>query len=345
MAPEREDIKEVKMIGNISVERNLNGDITKINKLAIMPGDKLIVVQRHQRPEPFNKEDLLKTAPEGITDLTNLDYKYNPKSNPEGAVAEQKILTACREALGEIDNVVVTPRKRGSEQRDLILQEFPKANHDPEVDQLVDDSGLGLLGESMLGAYEFTADEANEHFKLKKKTGWHLGRGARGEKQGLSYMEAWARLGHLDPKSRWKVESPEELAVRTEKLLDGLDQDKNFILTHEANCVVFHLLSQRDNAEILEVLDGLSLPENIARNLSEGAKDYTSLMQLYQGLKDRLEKPHIKGFGFRTVLTQLLENIRVKSGTKGYGALSVYALRETDQGQKELLEAAYDEQV
>ena len=50
-------------------------------------------------------------------------------------------------------------------------------------------------------------------------------------------------------------------------------------------------------------------------------------------------------FYYKKVLISILENTKLKSGTRGYGAVSIYISRKNEEGKKILLEPVYDIQL
>lgn len=342
----REQNQEVKKLGSIEVEKASDGRITRINEISLQAGDKIIAVQRHQRPGSFTKEQLLKSAPAGIEDLSNLDYVYDPEVTEAGAKAEENLLAECEAALGKIDLIATTPRKRGSEHKKLLQDKFPEAAERPELNQLLDDSGLGLVGESYYGGYGYSLEETKKLFRPKATIPWKFGNGPyEGEKKPLSYMETWVKLGYRRLDSRWKVENPEEFAVKTKALLEIIDKEKSYLITHEANCVIFHMLAQRTSEQLHGLLDKIGLPEETKNDIESKLTGADNLLDLFKLVKQSLIKRPVKGFNYKKVLISILEDIRLKSGNKGYGAISIYILRENEKGEKILLEPAYDVQA
>lgn len=342
----REQNQEIKKLGSIEVEKASDGRITRINEILLQAGDKIIAVQRHQRPGSFTKEQLLKSAPAGVEDLSNLDYVYDPEVTEAGAKAEENLLAECEAALGKIDLIATTPRKRGSEHKKLLQDKFPEAAEKPELSQLLDDSGLGLMGESFYGAYQYSLDETRKLFKPSLNKEARFGKGPyRGERKPLSYMEAWVKLGYMEPKNKWAVENPEELAAKTEALLEIIDKEKSYLITHEANCVIFHMLAQRTSEQLRGLLDKIGLPEETKSDIESKLTEAGNLLDLFKLVKQSLIEQPVKGFHYKKALISILEDVRVKSGNKGYGAISIYILRDNEKGEKILLEPAYDVQA
>lgn len=342
----KEQFKEIKRLGNIEIEETLDGRITRINEISLQPGDKIIIIQRHQKPGSFSKEQLLKNAPEDIEALSNLDYTYNPEITEEGTKAEEHLLAECQKVFRKVDLIATTPRKRGSEHKKLLQSQFPDAEKNSSIDRLLDDSGLGLLGESFYGAYKYTPEEAKKLFKPTITKEIKFGRGTyQGERLPFSYMETWVKLGYIDPKNKWKVENPEELATRTATLLETIDKETSYFITHEANCVTFHLLAQRTPEMLSELLNQIEIPDETRNDIEPKLKNASNILELYKLIKQSLNEHPVKGFNYEKALIFLLENVQLKSGNKGYGAISIYVLRENEENAKTLIEPAYDIQV
>lgn len=342
----KEQFSEIKRLASIEVEKTPDGGITRINESHLQPGDKIIVVQRHQKPGSFTKEQLLKSVPEGIEDLSNLDYVYDPEITEEESKGEEYQLAKCQEVIGKVDLIATTPRKRGSEYKRMLQDQFPDAEERPELNQLLDDSGLGLMGESFYEAYKYSPEEARRLFKPTITKEVRFGRGPyQGERKPFSYMETWVKLGYVSPQNKWKVESPEELATRTETLLEKIDRQKSYFITHEANCVTFHMLAQRTPEELRTLLNQIEMPDETRIDIESKLQKTSNLSDLFKLVKQSLIEHPIKGFHYKKALISILENIKLKSGNKGYGAMSIYILREDEKGGKILLEPAYDVQV
>lgn len=342
----RKETREIKKFGNIEVEKTSDGRIVRINEILLQPGDKIITVQRHQKPGPFSKEQLFKSAPEGVEELSNLDYTYDPEITEAGTSAEDHLLNEYQKIFGPVDLIATTPRKRGSEHKKLLENQFSQAAESPVIDELLDDSGLGLMGESFNGAYKYSPEEARKLFNPIIDKEISFGRKSSQEKkEPFSYMEAWVKLGYINPRNKWKVESPEGLAERTEKLLGAVDKEKNYFITHEANCVVFHMLAQRNPAELGALLDQIEIPEIVRSKIKAKLENMNSIFELFKSVKNELTENPVREYNYKKVLISFLENIKLKSGGKGYGAISIYVLREGKQGEQILFEPAYDVQI
>jgi len=336
--------ESVNRLGDIEVERRPDGSITRINEVIVGEADKIVIVQRHQRPEPFSKDDLIHSSAEADRPVTNLDYVYDPSSTSESADAERQLLSETANAFGDMDVVATTPRKRGSEHKVLLSEQFAAAQQDELTDQLLDDSGLGLLGESFYGGHKYSTKEAE---LFKANLGKELAFGRKldsGERKPFTYNETWVGLGYQDSESKWKIENPEELAVRTQALLESTE-DKNFFITHEANAMIFHLLAARDEDDLRQFVASLELPEPTRTQVETGLGDAKTYLDVYRLTKNLLQEHPVKGFHYKKGLIAVLDAARLKSGEggKGYGAVSVYVLKEED-GESELVEAAYDRQ-
>lgn len=347
MNPERrEKQQETCRLGNIVIEKTPDGRITKVNDTCLEDDDALLVLQRHQKPTGFTKEQLLASVPEGVQDVQTLDFTYDPEISPSGAQTEEKILHAVRSTLGTMDTIAATPRKRGSEHKTLLRDQFPEAQENPEVDTLLDDSGLGLLGESMYGAYSFQLEETDQFLKPGLRKTAQFGRGSSGEKRApFSYMETWVTLGYAQPGNKWKIESPEELALRTQQLLRTVTGKKNYYITHEANCVVFHLLAERSQEEIKMMLQQIALPEETKSNIAVRLVQARNFLDVLKAVKQSLIEHPISGYHYKKVLPSVLNGVALRSGDKGYGAISLYVLKRGDKGEQKLVEAAYDQQI
>lgn len=344
MNPEHELSFETEKLGNIEIEKAPDGTVTRINSVKVEKGDSIILVQRHQKPESFSKEALLASA-HGKEIPHNLDYVYDPSSTETSDEQERQLLEKVATAFGTFDTIAVTPRKRGSEHREILINQFPQAKHDEKTDLLLDDSGLGLIGESQFGANVYTTEETKRLFNPKLNKEARFGKGPyEGKRTPLSYMESWVHFSYMPGKGKkWEVESPENLSQRTKQVVETA-KGKNFFITHEANVATFHLLAERRPEEIKEVLDGLNLPDTTKQAVSAKIETASSLMDLYSAIRTELTENPVKGYHFKNALTELLETIKLKSGTKGYQALSVYVVKD-EEGSKHLFEAAYDEQL
>ncbi len=335
---QREKINEIKKLGNIEIEKTADGKVSRIDNIAIREDDKIFVVQRHQKPDPFTKEQLLSSPSDGIDELSSLDYVYSPEVNEEGTKKEQKLLSESKIALGDIDLVATTPQKRGSEHKELLEKNFPDSQKNDSIDQLLDDSGLGLVGESYYGGHEFNLDETRQHLRQKATIPWKF--------KPSSYMEVWVKLGYRNPDSRWKIENPEELCERTERIFEK-SQKKNFFITHEANCVAFHMLAERESSDLDNLIDKIEIPDEIKDDITQEIGKSKNLLDLFKIVSGSLSKHKIKKDKKQKIQTLFLENMGLKSGdnSKGYGALSMYVLKKKDGDETELREVAYDMQI
>lgn len=344
----REQQTTIARLGDVEIERRQDGSIVRISDVTLVSGDKLVIVQRHQKPDDFSKEQLLRSPATDGTSPTNRDYIYNPSTTETGTEKEDRLLSKISEVIGDVDLVATTPQKRGSEHAPLLTKYFPTAVEKPEIDQLADDSNLGLIGESFVGGHSYTPDEASEHFKPGLKKELRFGKGPfEKQRTPMSYMQSWVNFGYQQPGSKWKVENPEELAVRTRTLL-GRMKEKNFVLTHEANATTFHMLAERSTDELRDALAGLELPTTTTDSIDGRLQlEAHTLMDLFTIIKDELTDHPVAGFHFKKILSVLLEKNTIRSGDdkKGYGALSLYVVRRGEQDVDTLIEASYDQQI
>ena len=209
MPPEYESAKETKKLGDISIERTVDGRILKINNTEVGNNDAIVILQRHQKPASFPKEELLASA-SGRENPENLDYVYNPKSTKAGAEQEEVLLQKVETAFGNMDHIATTPRQRGEDHAQLIQKQFPTAKYEESISEALDDSGLGLLGESQYGAEKYSVQETQKLFGGTGNSKAHFGKGKDPEaRKSLTYMQSWVQHGHLPEGNPWQVENPE----------------------------------------------------------------------------------------------------------------------------------------
>jgi len=355
MPTEREPITETKTLGDITIQRSIDGRILKINSLDIDEKDAVLIVQRHQKPASFSKEALLASAA-GKENPKNLDYVYDPNSTETGAEQEKILLQKVEAAFGPMNRVATTPRQRGKDHAPLIQEQFPLAKQEESLGTVLDDSGLGLMGESQYGGEKYTTEETKGLFGGTGQKDARFGKGKdREHRKPLTYMESWVQHGYLPEKNPWLVENPEEFVQQTRQLIDKVD-GKNFFITHEANILAMHLLAERPSAELLKILMELpDLPEKTRTAIEGKINGKTTFLDLYQAIRETGEATYAdmelpaeqRGYHFTKTLADLLEKIKLKSGpgNRGYAALSIYTIRTDEHGKKYLLEAAFDQQV
>lgn len=329
-----EQNQEIKKLGNIEIKKSPDGKILRINEISLQPEDKIIVVQRHQKAAPYTKEDLLANAGEG---KKNMDFIWDPSATDEGAERELILLNEIEQNLGKMDLIAATPRKRGIRDKKLLNEKFPEARQNENIDELLDDGELGLVGDSYFGSYEYDIEESRKYFRPNATIPWKF--------PPMNYFEAWVNLGYRSKNSRYKVESPEELTQRTSTLLDQLDGEKNYVVTHEANCVTFHMLAQRTPEQLRELLNQIEIPGETRSVIEPKLEGAANFLDLYKLVKQSLTKYPVKGCDYKKVLISILENTKLKSGTRGYGAVSIYISRKNEEGKKILLEPVYDIQL
>lgn len=330
---------ETKSLNGINLERTVDGNILQINDVVVDPTDRIFVVQRHQRPTSFSKQDLIGTS--GIkTHPTNKDYKYDPAATSEGDERERTLLDNIKGAFGNFDAIGTTPLKRGAEQAALLREAFPEAMQSESISRGLDDSDFGLVGESKFAGNDYTLEETQRMFRPS------AGEGGEWKFEGTPFMKTWVDLSYRGDHSQYGVESPEELAERTRSMLEKGDAQKSYFITHESNCIVLHMMAERSPEEIKGVMSKIKLPEDTLSELDARLGTFDSYLDFYTAARELLLKDPKKKLQNRQIVADILEAMELKSGenNSGYGAVSVYIQRKDENDRIRLIEAAYDTQ-